>query len=115
MKIKLTKKPKKEERIMELKTTLRVFNEADVAAGPGIVKGQTFKRLAGDEKFPTERLMVRIANFVNVNAEDSLRKTIRKFIQRFKHIEAGASRTGRKLSEMRLDEMEVLWNEAKKK
>jgi tetrapyrrole methylase family protein/MazG family protein len=60
-------------------------------------------------------VLVRIANFVNVNAEDALRKTIRKFIMRFKHIEAGASRMGRKVSEMSLDEMEVLWNEAKKK
>ena len=60
-------------------------------------------------------VLVRVANFVNVNAEGALRKTIRKFIQRFKHIEAGASRAGRKLSEMRLEEMEVLWNEAKNK
>jgi uncharacterized protein YabN with tetrapyrrole methylase and pyrophosphatase domain len=58
---------------------------------------------------------VRIANFVNVNAEDALRKTIHKFIKRFKHIEAGASGTGRKVSDMSLDEMEVLWNEAKNK
>ena len=48
---------------MELKTTLRVFNEADVPAGPGIVEGQTFKRLVGEEKVPTERIMVGIANF----------------------------------------------------
>ena len=60
-------------------------------------------------------VLVRIANFVNINAEDALRKTIRKFIQRFQHIEAGASRMGRKVSEMSLDEMEVLWNEAKEK
>ena len=60
-------------------------------------------------------VLVRIANFVNVSAEDALRKTIRKFIQRFHHIEAGASRMGRKVSDMSLDEMEVLWNEAKEK
>jgi len=60
-------------------------------------------------------VLVRIANFVNVNAEDALRRTIRKFIQRFKYIEAGASGSGRTLSEMTLEEMEVLWNEAKKK
>lgn len=60
-------------------------------------------------------VFVRIANFVNVNAENALRKTISKFITRFKYMEAGASRAGRTLSEMSLDEMEVLWNEAKKK
>jgi tetrapyrrole methylase family protein/MazG family protein len=60
-------------------------------------------------------VLVRISNFVHVNAEDALRKTIRKFIRRFKHIEEGASRMGRNVSEMSLDEMEVLWNEAKEK
>jgi mannose-6-phosphate isomerase-like protein (cupin superfamily) len=48
---------------MEVKSTLRIFNEADVPGGPGVVEGQTFKRLAGDEKFPTERIMVGIATF----------------------------------------------------
>jgi len=59
-------------------------------------------------------VLVRIANFVNVNPEDALRKTIRKFIYRFKYMEAGAIEQGRVLSDLSLAEMEVLWNEAKK-
>lgn len=58
-------------------------------------------------------VLVRIANFVNVNAEDALRKTIRKFIRRFSHIETEAERQGRKLSDMTLEEMDSLWEEAK--
>ncbi len=60
-------------------------------------------------------VLVRIANFVDVNAETALGKTNKKFIQRFSHIEKEASRQGKKLSEMTLAEMELLWNEAKKK
>ncbi|MBI5664797.1 MAG: nucleoside triphosphate pyrophosphohydrolase [Nitrospirae bacterium] len=60
-------------------------------------------------------VLVRIANFVDVNPEDALRSTIRKFDQRFRHIEAAASRQGRKVSDMTLAEMEVFWEEAKKK
>jgi len=90
----------------KLEEELKEFREALVRK-----KHDEIEDEMGDMLF----VLVRIANFVNVNAEDSLRKTIRKFIQRFKHIEAGASRMGRKLSEMRLDEMEVLWNEAKEK
>jgi tetrapyrrole methylase family protein/MazG family protein len=60
-------------------------------------------------------VLVRIANFVNVNAEDALSRTITKFIIRFNHIEAAASEKGRELTDMNLAEMEVLWNEAKKK
>ncbi|MBI5408183.1 MAG: nucleoside triphosphate pyrophosphohydrolase [Nitrospirae bacterium] len=59
-------------------------------------------------------VLVRIANFVNVNSEDALRKAINKFTRRFAHIEREAARQGRKLHDMTLAEMELLWNEAKK-
>lgn len=59
-------------------------------------------------------VLVRIANFVNVNPEDALRKTIKKFTQRFRYIEAEASRQSKTLPEMSLAEMEVLWQKAKR-
>jgi tetrapyrrole methylase family protein/MazG family protein len=90
----------------KLEEEVREFREALAGAKHDDIEGEL-----GDILF----VLVRISNFVHVNAEDALRKTIRKFIQRFKHIEAGASRMGRNVSEMSLDEMEVLWNEAKEK
>lgn len=60
-------------------------------------------------------VLVRIANFVDVNPEDALRRTIRKFISRFSYVEDEALKQGRKLSDMTLAEMDVLWNEAKNK
>jgi mannose-6-phosphate isomerase-like protein (cupin superfamily) len=48
---------------MELKSTLRVFNQEEVSAGPGVVKGQTLKRLAGNAQYPTEKVMVGLASF----------------------------------------------------
>jgi len=59
-------------------------------------------------------VLVRISNFVGVNPEDALRKTISKFIHRFKHIEMKALEQGRRLSDMTLEEMDAFWNEAKK-
>jgi len=59
-------------------------------------------------------VLVRVANFVDVNPEDALRRTIRKFIGRFSYVENKASKQGRELSGMTLAEMDVLWNEAKK-
>jgi XTP/dITP diphosphohydrolase len=59
-------------------------------------------------------VLVRVANFVNVNPEDALRRTIRKFVGRFSYVENEASKQGRELSEMTLAEMDVLWNAAKK-
>lgn len=58
-------------------------------------------------------VLVRIANFVEVNPEDALRRTIRKFIGRFSYVEDGARKQGKKLSDMSLAEMDALWNEAK--
>ncbi len=58
-------------------------------------------------------VLVRISNFVGVNPEDALRKTISKFIHRFRYMETKASGQGKRLSDMTLAEMDILWNEAK--
>ncbi|MBI5195813.1 MAG: nucleoside triphosphate pyrophosphohydrolase [Nitrospirae bacterium] len=58
-------------------------------------------------------VLVRVSHFVGVNPEDALRKTISKFIHRFRHMEMRAAEMGKKLSDMTLDEMDVLWEEAK--
>lgn len=60
-------------------------------------------------------VLVNISRFVGVNPEDALRKTISKFISRFRHIEMKAAETGRRLSDMTLEEMDALWEEAKGK
>lgn len=59
-------------------------------------------------------VLVRIANFVNVNPEEALKKAITKFTRRFKHLENAASGQGKKLTEMTLQEMDVLWEKAKR-
>lgn len=58
--------------------------------------------------------IVNYARFVEVNPEDALERTNRKFIKRFQYIEDKAKEGHKPLNEMTLDEMEVFWNEAKK-
>ncbi len=58
--------------------------------------------------------LVNVARLYGINPENALERTNRKFISRFNHIEARAGEMGRKLSEMTLEEMDALWNEAKK-
>ena len=58
-------------------------------------------------------MLVNISRFLGVNPEEALRKTISKFINRFRHIEESAANAGRSLNDMTLDEMEQLWQEAK--
>ena len=50
---------------------------------------------------------------MNVNPEDALEKTNKKFLQRFQYMEREIEKKGLKLSELSLDEMDVYWNKAK--
>lgn len=58
--------------------------------------------------------MINYARFLNVNPEDALERTNKKFIKRFQYLESKAAEIGKPLSEMTLAEMDVFWNEAKK-
>ena len=60
-------------------------------------------------------MLVNLSRFIGVNPEDALRRTIAKFIRRFRYIEMQAADRGEKLSEMTLAEMDRLWDEAKEK
>lgn len=57
--------------------------------------------------------LINYARFENVNPEDALEKTNRKFIRRFQFMEERAKESEKALSEMSLDEMETLWQLAK--
>lgn len=58
--------------------------------------------------------MINYARFLNINPEDALERTNKKFIKRFQYLESKASELGKSLSDMTLAEMDVFWNEAKK-
>lgn len=58
--------------------------------------------------------MVNYARFLNVNPEDALEQTNKKFIKRFQYLEEKSNEIGKPLSEMTLSEMDVFWEEAKK-
>jgi XTP/dITP diphosphohydrolase len=58
--------------------------------------------------------LINYARFININPEDALEKTNRKFIKRFQYLETKAHENGKKLQDMTLAEMDVFWNEAKK-
>ena len=58
--------------------------------------------------------LVNLARWKKVDSESALRGTNMKFKKRFGYVEQGAKKQGRELSELSLDEMESLWQEAKK-
>jgi MazG family protein len=59
-------------------------------------------------------VLVNIARYLAVDAESALRKTNRKFRRRFGWVEEQLRRRGKRLEDSNVDEMEELWQEAKK-
>ncbi|WP_273566317.1 nucleoside triphosphate pyrophosphohydrolase [Maribacter halichondriae] len=57
--------------------------------------------------------MINYARFLNVNPENALERTNKKFIKRFQYLESKAKESGKSLKEMTLAEMDVFWEEAK--
>ncbi|MGH7835350.1 MAG: nucleoside triphosphate pyrophosphohydrolase [Candidatus Binatia bacterium] len=57
--------------------------------------------------------LVNLARFMKVESEEALRKTINRFVKRFRYIEEQAERTGRNLNDLTLEEMDRWWEEAK--
>ena len=55
-----------------------------------------------------------ISRFLGIDPEDALNATSNKFITRFAHVESAAKAKGRRLEDMTLAEMDILWEEAKK-
>ncbi len=60
-------------------------------------------------------VLVNLARFLKVDPEQALRRTNRKFRDRFAHIERKLEETGKKPAESSLEEMDALWREAKRK
>ncbi len=57
--------------------------------------------------------MVNYARFLNINPENALERTNKKFIKRFQYLESKAKASGKSLKDMTLAEMDVFWEEAK--
>ncbi len=58
-------------------------------------------------------VLVNIARFKKLDAEEALRQTNNKFVERFQYIERKVEKSGKTLKETPLEEMERLWQESK--
>lgn len=57
--------------------------------------------------------MVNVARLFNIDPETALERTNRKFTKRFNYLESKTIKQGQSLKEMTLDQMNVIWEEAK--
>jgi MazG family protein len=75
-----------------------------------ISKQENIEEEIGDLLF----VVVNLARKLDIDAETALKKTNRKFRQRFKFIEKELKSDGKNLEDSSLEEMDALWNKAKK-
>ena len=88
---------KLDEEITEFKQAVLSGKDADIAGE------------LGDILF----VLVNIAKFQKIDAEEALRNTNNKFIKRFQHIEREVAKRGKELKDTPLEEMEKYWQQAK--
>lgn len=89
---------KVKEELMEVETEIKADNKANMEAE------------FGDLLFS----IINAARVYGINPENALERCNKKFISRFNHIEAEGKKQGKTLTEMALDEMDELWNDAKR-
>lgn len=84
--------------------------EAELKEAISLQDQQKMQEEFGDVLFS----LVNFARFLNIDAENALEITNKKFIQRFTQMEEKAMGNGKKLDEMTLPEMDAIWNEIKR-
>ena len=99
------------DKLREETEELRAAIRERAAAGGGAEAGhERVREEVGDLLFA----VTNIARHLRVEPESALKLTSRKFRRRFRHIERGLRARGRELGSATLDEMEELWQEAKR-
>jgi len=58
--------------------------------------------------------LINYARFININPEDALEQTNKKFISRFGYMENKVREQGKQIADCKLAELDQYWNEAKK-
>ncbi len=83
-------------------------NEFNVSTNETINKEKAMAEF-GDLLFS----LVNYARFIDIDPEEALERTNKKFIKRFQYLETESAKNGKKMGEMTLDEMNTYWEKAK--
>ena len=58
--------------------------------------------------------IINLSRFMNVSSENALRKSNKKFINRFKLLEKKVKSLDKKVNDLSIDELDQIWEEVKK-
>lgn len=100
---------RKEQVWEKVEEEMHEFKEEFNASSPGAIDRKKAMAEFGDLLFS----LVNYARFIDIDPEEALERTNKKFIKRFQYLERESAKDGKKLGEMTLAEMDVYWNRAK--
>jgi MazG family protein len=100
---------KVEEEVRELKTAVENHESAPEGPSKDVLKKEVEAEF-GDLIFS----LINYARFLQVDAENALELTNKKFIHRFTQMEQSALKEGKSLQTMSLEEMDAIWNSIKR-
>lgn len=89
---------------------LREFRNECNAVGEEEINHEKVTGEFGDLLFS----LVNYARFMNIDPEEALERTNKKFIKRFQYLETASAKDGKQLADMSLPEMDTYWEQAKK-
>jgi len=89
---------------------LQEFKEEFNIEDPSLIDQEKAENEFGDLLFS----LINYARFLNINPENALERTNKKFIKRFNYLEKISKKDGKNLKDMTLAEMDAYWDEAKK-
>jgi MazG family protein len=101
---------KVEEEMQEFKQEFLPVRQAGNAESNEAIDKQKAMAEFGDLLFS----LVNYARFIDIDPEEALERTNKKFIKRFQFLETESAKDGKKMGEMNLAEMDEYWNRAKK-
>ncbi|HEX8041686.1 MAG TPA: nucleoside triphosphate pyrophosphohydrolase [Chryseosolibacter sp.] len=100
---------KKEQVWEKVEEEMREFRKEFEGTDASTIDRQKVMAEFGDLLFS----LVNYARFIDIDPEEALERTNKKFIKRFQYLEKESAKEGKKLGEMTLAEMDVYWNRAK--
>lgn len=101
---------KVKEEIAEFEQELKKRAEQEISVGEPIRVQENVEQEFGDLLFS----LVNVARLYDIDPDSALEMTNKKFISRFNYLEKRVKESGRSLKELSLEQMDGLWNEAKR-
>ena len=101
---------KKEQVWEKVEEEMQEFKEHFNTEDGTVIDKENAEKEFGDLLFS----LINYARFIEINPENALEKTNKKFIKRFQYLEQRAKDQGKALKDMSLAEMDIFWEEAKK-